>query len=498
MTQSSIWFVTGSQHLYGERVLQQVANNSQTLVAGLNDSGSICTLIQNKGTVTQRQDITRLCQEANLDPNCLGVMFWMHTFSPAKMWLEGLAALSKPWMHLHTQFNAELPWQDIDMAYMNLHQSAHGCREFGFAATRLGLERTVVAGHWQDRNVQARIDTWARAALGVNEARQLKVARFGDNMRQVAVTEGNKVSAQIQFGYEVHGYGIAELAEYCQAVSDEDISRQLDAYATEYDIAFTLHKDEHKTNMLLNEARLELGMQRFLEDHDCNAFTNTFENLAGISNLPGLATQRLMAKGYGYGGEGDWKTSALVRMLKRMSQGKSGGTSFMEDYTYHLGQPAQVLGAHMLEVCPSITRDKPVLDVHPHTIGCKADIARLKFSATPGPALNATLVDLGHRFRLVINQLDTVTPPASLPNLPVAHALWEPQPSLAVSAEAWILAGAAHHSAYTQAVDVDTLTAWADMAGIETCVIDNATQLHSFKQQLRNNAVYYSQNQAVR
>ena len=483
-TPSSIWFITGSQHLYGDRVLQQVTANSQALVAGLNETAQLPLPLEFKSIATTADEIYSLCLAATADESCQGVVLWMHTFSPAKMWIRGLQALQKPWMHLHTQFNDELPWQTIDMDFMNLNQSAHGCREFGYIGTRMNEARFITAGHWKDPLVHQDVRNWMRAVIGWNEGRNLKVARFGDNMRQVAVTEGDKVAAQIQFGYEVHGYGVGKLVEYCQAVSDADIARQIDLYGNEYDFAFSLD-DSDKLTRLQNDARLEIAMERFLVDHGCQAFTNTFEDLTGLTNLPGLATQRLMAKGYGYGGEGDWKTAAMVRILKAMSVGLEGGTSFMEDYTYNFGQTAQVLGAHMLEVCPSLTDKKPVLDIQRHTIGCKADIARLIFSAKAGPSRNLTKIDMGDRFRFVLNELDTVEPTDTLPHLPVAHALWEPQPDLRTSATAWIMAGGAHHSAYTQAVSTEVLEIYADMLDVELVTIDNDTNLRDLRRQLK-------------
>ena len=489
---AKVWFVTGSQHLYGEKVLNQVNVNSQEIALGLSNSEHISTEVVFKPTVTTPSEITRMCQEANMDDSCIGIIFWMHTFSPSKMWIDGLLKLQKPWMHLHTQFNVELPWHEIDMNFMNLNQSAHGCREFGFIGTRLGIDRHVVAGHWQTAKVQQRVGTWVRVATAWSACQTLKVARFGDNMRQVAVTEGNKVSAQIQFGYEVHAYSLGALTAYINAVSDADVASLVDEYVTLYNLGFSLTEDAHKAEMLRNEARLELGLERFLINHQCGAFTNTFEDLTGMSNLPGLATQRLMAKGYGYGGEGDWKTAAMVRIMKVMSQGLTGGNSFMEDYTYHFGENGQVLGAHMLEVCPSITDQKPILDVHRHTIGCKADIARLKFTAASGPSINVTTIDLGNRFRMIVNKLETVQPPQPLVNLPVAHALWNPLPSLETSAEAWILAGGAHHSSYSQAITPEMMELFASMAGIEVCVIDELTTIRPFKEQLRNNDLYFN------
>ncbi|TOA81557.1 L-arabinose isomerase [Vibrio parahaemolyticus] len=486
-----VWFVTGSQHLYGPQVLKSVAQNSEEIIAGLNSSDDISVSIANKGTVKTPDEILAVCRAANNDPDCIGLMLWMHTFSPAKMWIAGLTQLNKPFLHLHTQFNAALPWDEIDMDFMNLNQSAHGCREFGFIGTRLNIERKVVVGHWQEPQVHRDIDDWCRAAIGVNAGQHLKVARFGDNMRQVAVTEGNKVSAQIQFGYEVNAYGLGELSDVVNSISDADVNHQLDEYASVYEMSPDLINDSDLKKLMTQEARLELGMESFLKSVGAGAFTNTFENLTGLTNLPGLATQRLMAKGFGYGGEGDWKTAAMTHIMKVMGQGKPGGTSFMEDYTYNFGEKGQVLGAHMLEVCPTIAAAKPRLEVHRHTIGCRCDIPRLIFSGQSGEALNVSIIDLGDRFRMIVNVIDTVTPPQSLPHLPVAHALWEPQPNLNIAAAAWIHAGGAHHAVYSQAVTLPMLADYAEILGIEMVVIDNSTNLRQFKQELRNNGVYY-------
>ncbi|EJC6929980.1 L-arabinose isomerase [Vibrio parahaemolyticus] len=486
-----VWFVTGSQHLYGPQVLKSVAQNSEEIIAGLNSSDDISVSIANKGTVKTPDEILAVCRAANNDPDCIGLMLWMHTFSPAKMWIAGLTQLNKPFLHLHTQFNAALPWDEIDMDFMNLNQSAHGCREFGFIGTRLNIERKVVVGHWQEPQVHRDIDDWCRAAIGVNAGQHLKVARFGDNMRQVAVTEGNKVSAQIQFGYEVNAYGLGELSDVVNSISDADVNHQLDEYASVYEMSPDLINDSDLKKLMTQEARLELGMESFLKSVGAGAFTNTFENLTGLTNLPGLATQRLMAKSFGYGGEGDWKTAAMTHIMKVMGQGKPGGTSFMEDYTYNFGEKGQVLGAHMLEVCPTIAAAKPRLEVHRHTIGCRCDIPRLIFSGQSGEALNVSIIDLGDRFRMIVNVIDTVTPPQSLPHLPVAHALWEPQPNLNIAAAAWIHAGGAHHAVYSQAVTLPMLADYAEILGIEMVVIDNSTNLRQFKQELRNNGVYY-------
>lgn len=491
MSNKEVWFVTGSQHLYGPKVLQTVAQDSEIIVAGLNQSGKLPVRLVVKPTVKSPEEIFAVCQQANANPDCVGLVLWMHTFSPAKMWIAGLNELRKPFLHLHTQFNAELPWAEINMNYMNTHQSAHGCREFGFIGTRMRKERKVVVGHWQNPTVVQELDDWCRAALGWAESRSLKVARFGDNMRQVAVTEGDKVAAQIQFGYEVHAYSLADLVAVVDAVSDSDIISQLDLYRQDYEIAPAVFTDDYALQMLKNEARLELGMRTFLEKGGFKAFTNCFENLAGLTGLPGLATQRLMAQGYGYGAEGDWKTSAMVRIMKVMGQGRAGGCSFMEDYTYNFGSRDQVLGAHMLEVCPSIAAAKPRLEVHRHTIGVKCDVARLLFSAAPGPAINVSPIDLGNRFRILINEVDTVVPPAGTPELPVASALWEPKPNLSVAAAAWIHAGGAHHTVFSQAVTTDMVVDFAEMASVETVIIDDATNIRQLKNELRQSSAYY-------
>ena len=487
----NIWFVTGSQHLYGPRVLQQVAENSEAIATGLSGSKHVSADIVPKGVVTTPEEIRKVCEAANSDDACVGLIFWMHTFSPAKMWIGGLQALTKPWMHLHTQFGAELPWSSIDMHYMNLNQSAHGDREFGFIGTRMRIDRKVVVGHWQSESVQQRIDDWIRAAMGWHEAHNLRIARFGDNMRQVAVTEGDKVAAQIQFGYEVHAYGLGDLAAACEAVAGSDLDAQIEQYRQDYLVAPELLDDADSLELIRNEARLELGMERFMDERGCKAFTNCFENLTGLTGLPGLATQRLMSKGFGYGGEGDWKTSAMNRIVKVMSTGREGGTTFMEDYTYHFADTDQVLGAHMLEICPSIAADKPRLEIHRHTIGIKKDIARLIFSGSTGPALCISPIDMGTRFRIIVNEVDTVEAPEDMPNLPVAKALWEPRPNLEVAGAAWIHAGGAHHSVYTQGVTLDMVSDFADIAGVELVVIGADTDLRSFRQELRNNAAYW-------
>lgn len=490
-TDKTVWFVTGSQTLYGDVVLRQVEENSSVIATGLTESPHISVKIINKGAVKSPEEIFAICSKANNSKECVGLILWMHTFSPAKMWINGLSILNKPYMHLHTQFCSELPWSKIDMHYMNVNQSAHGDREFGYIGTRMRHDRKVVVGHWQSENVQKNIDIWVRATIGWDESQHLKVARFGDNMRQVAVTEGDKVSAQIQFGYEVNAYSLGDLADVCSTISEHDLNEQIQIYQNEYNVSQDLITDEYQREILKNEARLELGIEKFLKMQNCNAFTNCFENLTGLTGLPGLATQRLMSKGYGYGAEGDWKTSAMNRIIKVMSRGNEGGTSFMEDYTYHFGGVGQVLGAHMLEICPSIAAEKPEIVIHKHTIGVNKDIARLLFIAKAGPALNVSTIDLGNRFRFVLNEVNTVTPPSELPNLPVAKALWEPLPSLEVAGAAWIYAGAAHHSVYTQGVTAEHIIDYAEIARVELVQINGDTTIPEIKRELKNNSVYY-------
>jgi L-arabinose isomerase len=488
LKQSEVWFVTGSQHLYGPETLAQVAENSRQIAAALDCSPRIPCRVVFKPVVKTPDEIYGLLTEANVAPDCVGLILWMHTFSPAKMWIGGLTALRRPYLHLHTQFNRELPWQSIDMDFMNLNQAAHGDREFGFICTRLRQNRKVVVGHWQDEEVHDRVGAWMRAACGWSDTRRLKVARFGDNMREVAVTEGDKVAAQRQFGYSVNGYGVGDLVAVIDQVSDADTDAVLKQYREQYQVNA---KDAQQAN-LREQARIEAGLRRFLEAGGFGAFTTTFEDLHGLGQLPGLAVQRLMADGYGFGAEGDWKTAALVRAVKVMSSGLRGGTSFMEDYTYHLDpkQP-KVLGAHMLEVCASIAAARPSLEVHPLGIGGKADPARLVFDVAKGPALNASLVDLGNRFRLIVNAIDVVEPDAPLPKLPTARAVWVPRPNLKVAAAAWIHAGGAHHTAFSQALTPEHLEDYAEMAGIEMLLIDEETRLRDFRNELRWNEAYY-------
>ena len=483
-----IWFVTGSQSLYGEAALRQVGANARAVAEGLAAAREIPCRVVGKPVVTTPEAITAVCRAANADPACAGLVFWMHTFSPAKMWIAGLKALDKPWAHLHTQFNRDLPWGTIDMDFMNLNQSAHGDREFGFIGTRLRLDRTVIVGHWQDPAVRERLGVWARAAAARADARGLKVARLGDNMREVAVTEGDKVEAQAQLGYSVNGYGVGELVALMGEVADREIDRLCAEYDDAYAVAAPLRKGGPKRASLREAARIELALKAFLERGGFKALTTTFEDLHGLSQLPGLAIQRLMAAGYGFGAEGDWKTAALVRAMKVMVTGLSGGASFMEDYTYDFDpRGPKVQGAHMLEVCESIAKGKPSLEVHPLGIGGKADPPRLVFDVAKGPALNATVLDMGNRFRMILNEVDVVAPPKPLAKLPVARAVWVPRPDLKTAAAAWILAGGAHHTGFSQALTREHLEDFALMSGIEVVTIDAGTTIPAFRNELRWN-----------
>ncbi len=487
-----VWFLTGSQHLYGPETLEQVAAHSQEIAATLNDAAAIPTKVIFKPVLTTADEIYRICLEANATPHCVGVIVWMHTFSPARNWIAGLRALSKPLAHLHTQYNQDIPWADIDMDFMNLNQSAHGDREFGFMVSRLRLNRKVVVGHWRDAQVQTSLGMWARAACAWADAQNARLARFGDNMRSVAVTEGDKVEAQIRLGYQVFGYGVGDLVARVNAVTEQELAALLDEYESCYTMTADLRKGGARHASVRDAARIEIGMRHFLTTGGFTAFTTTFEDLHGLTQLPGLAVQRLMADGYGFGGEGDWKTAALLRAMKVMAAGLQGGTSFMEDYTYHLDLSGQkVLGAHMLEICPTIASAKPRLEVHPLGIGGKADPARLVFDTAPGAAINASLVDMGNRFRLIVNTVDVVAADEPMPKLPVARALWIPQPDLKLGAAAWIYAGGAHHTGFSQSLTAEHMADFAQIAGIEYLPIDQTTTLHGFQNELRWNEVYY-------
>lgn len=482
LERNELWFVTGSQQLYGDEVLKQVLADSTAIANALDVSPEIPTRVVCKPVLTDPDAIRELCIEANRSDTCAGLIAWMHTFSPAKMWIAGLNVLKKPFLHLHTQFNRDIPWSTIDMDFMNLNQSAHGGREFGYICTRMGKQRKVVVGHWEDNEVQREVGVWARAACAWRDAQGMRVARFGDNMREVAVTEGDKVAAQMQLGWSINGYGLGDLVAKVNAISDGDVKRLV----AEYRDCYTVQSGDAAATSITEAARIELGLRAFLEEGGFSAFTTTFENLHGLHQLPGLAVQRLMADGYGFGAEGDWKTAALLRAMKVMDAGLDGGTSFMEDYTYHL-EPGgmQVLGAHMLEICESIADGKPSLEVHPLSIGGKADPARLVFDVAPGPGVNASIIDMGNRFRLLVNPVQVIAPREPLPKLPVARALWIPQPNLKAGAAAWILAGGAHHTGFSKALTSEHLTDFAEIAGIELITIDDSTELAAFKKELR-------------
>jgi L-arabinose isomerase len=491
-TPREYWFVTGSQHLYGEETLRTVAENSRQIVDALNATARLPAPLVFKPVVTTRDAISALCLEANNSPKCAGVILWMHTFSPAKMWIAGLSALRKPIAHLHTQFNRDLPWERIDMDFMNLNQSAHGDREAGFLHTRLRLSRKVIVGHWSETDVQERLATWMRAANAWDDLQGARFARFGDNMRDVSVTEGDKVAAEAKLGFSVNGFGVGDLVRRISEVSDLEVTRLCADYAERYVVAPELRSGAARHESLRDAARIELGLRSFLETGNFRGFTTTFEDLHGLKQLPGLAVQRLMSDGYGFGAEGDWKTAALLRAMKVMTADLPGGTSFMEDYTYHLHPDRQlVLGAHMLEVCESIAVQKPSLEIHPLGIGGKADPVRLVFDARAGAAVNASLIDLGNRFRLIVNEVDVIAPPRPLPRLPVARAVWSCRPSFKTACAAWIYAGGAHHTGFSYGVTTQHMRDFAEIAGVELAVIDANTELERFRESLRNSEVYY-------
>jgi L-arabinose isomerase len=492
ISQKEVWFVVGSQELYGEETLRQVAVHSQHIAKGLDGSSHIPVKIVYKDVVKSPEQILKVCLEANSTKNCIGIIAWMHTFSPAKMWIGGLRILKKPLCHLHTQYNAEIPWSSIDMDFMNLNQSAHGDREFGFMMSRMRKKRKIVVGHWEDDKVLRKLGIWTRVALGWDELQNLKVARIGDNMREVAVTEGDKVEAQIRFGMSVNGYDSSDVTKHMDKVTDTQINELMAVYEASYNLTPSLKEGGAQRQSLADAAKIELGLRAFLEEGGFGAYTDTFENLGVWKQLPGIPSQRLMADGYGFGGEGDWKTAAMVRALKVMNVGLEGGTSFMEDYTYHFTpEKSYVLGSHMLEICPSISDGNTSCEIHPLGIGGKEDPVRLVFNSPAGEAINVSLVDMGTRFRLIVNEVVAVKPMQDLPKLPVARVLWDCKPNLEIAATAWILAGGAHHSAYSQAITTEYMEDFADMAGIELVVIDNDTRIRNFKDTLNANEAYY-------
>ena len=495
LSKPEIWFICGSQHLYGSGPLEEVASNAESIAKALDASNHIPLKVHYKALLTRSEEVTSLMQEASNNDNCAGLILWMHTFSPAKMWIRGLSNLNKPFCHLHTQFNRNLPWATIDMDFMNLNQSAHGDREAGFMHSRMRLSRKVVVGHWSDPEVQERLGVWSRVAHAWHDMQGAKFARFGDNMRYVAVTEGDKVESEMRFGFETNGYGVGDLVEHVNAASEADISTLITEYEDSYVIAPELRTGGDRHGDLKYGARLELGLRSFLEEGNFKGFSDTFEDLHGLRQLPGLATQRLMADGYGFGAEGDWKTAALLRAVKVMADGLEGGTSFMEDYTYHL-EPNnhQVLGSHMLEICPSIATKKPSLEIHPLGIGGKEDPVRLVFDAPAGDAINVSLVHMGNRFRLIVNEVKAVDVP-DLPNLPVARAVWECKPNFKTAIASWILAGGAHHTVYSYPITTEYIEDFADLAGVELVVIDNDTKIRELKNELRQNDLCFALSQ---
>jgi L-arabinose isomerase len=492
LKQLEVWFVTGSQHLYGPETLKAVAKHSQEIARTLNGASAIPVKVVFKPVMVSPDAITELCQQANNAKDCVGLITWCHTFSPSKMWINGLKQLRKPICHLHTQYNRDLPWQTIDMDFMNMNQAAHGDREHGFIMTRLRIARKVVVGFWQEESTQEKIGAWTRAAAAWHDWQGAKFVRFGDNMREVAVTEGDKVAAQLKFGFSVNTYGVGDLVQRINATTD----KQVDALCKEYEATYTMTADlrkggkRHKS--VREAARIELGIRQFLTEGGFKGYTDTFEDLHGMAQLPGVGSQRMMAAGYGFAGEGDWKTACLVRAMKVMASGLEGGTSFMEDYTYHMHPDGQlVLGSHMLEICPSIADGKASLQVHPLGIGGKADPARLVFNTPAGAGLNVSLIDLGNRFRLLLNEVDVVAPEHAMPKLPVAQAVWQCRPNFEDACASWIYAGGAHHTGFSQAVTTEMIEDFAAIAGIELLIIDAETKVRQFKQELLWNDVAY-------
>jgi L-arabinose isomerase len=494
----SVWFLTGSQGLYGESTLRQVADQSKAVAATLSCASTVPVKLDWRPVLTDPDAIRRAMLEANADDSVIGIIAWMHTFSPAKMWIAGLDALQKPLLHLHTQANVTLPWDTIDFAFMNLNQAAHGDREFGYIETRLNVPRTTIVGHVSDPVVAGRVGDWARAAAGRAATRAMKVARFGDNMRYVAVTEGDKTEAELRLGVQVNTWGISELVDAVDAASDVDVDALVEEYLDLYDVVPELQPSGERAESLRDGARIELGLRFFLESGGFTAFTDSFEDLGKLTQLPGLAVQRLMADGYGFGAEGDWKTATLVRTAAVMGAGRPGGASLMEDYTYHL-EPGHelILGAHMLEVSPSLTSAKPSLEIHPLDIGGKADPVRLVFTADPGPAVVVALSDMRDRFRLVANAVENVAMPHAMPNLPVGRAVWKPSPDFRTSATSWLMAGAAHHTVMSTQLSTDVLRDFARMSRIELLLIDQSTTVDSFERELRWNAAYYRLAQSI-
>ncbi|WP_353718244.1 L-arabinose isomerase [Dyadobacter sp. 676] len=492
LKQFEVWFVTGSQHLYGDETLRQVDEHSEIIARYLDQAPQVPVRVVFKPVVKTPDEIYNIIQEANSAARCIGIVAWMHTFSPAKMWIRGLQILQKPLLHLHTQYNRDIPWAEIDMDFMNLNQSAHGDREFGFMMTRMRLSRKVLVGHWQQPEVAEGLGQWARVAAGHHDLKGAKFVRFGDNMREVAVTDGDKVAAEMTFGFSVNTYAVGDLVAVIDQVSDAEVSDLVHEYQDVYQLASGLEAGGSRHQALRDAAKIELGLKYFLRDGNFKGYTNTFEDLHGMKQLPGIGSQRMMAAGYGYAGEGDWKTSAMVRALKVMASGLPGGNSFMEDYTYHFNPSNNlVLGSHMLEICPSIAKGKPSVEIHALGIGGKEDPVRLVFDAPAGPALNVSLVDMGNRFRLLVNEVEATEATEPLPKLPVARVLWKPLPDMQTGCAAWIYAGGAHHTAFSQNLTTGHIETFAEMAGVELVVIDKNTTLRQLKNELRWSEAYY-------
>ena len=492
LKQYEIWFITGSQHLYGEETLRQVDEHSKIIAESFSNASQIPVKVVFKPVVKTPEEILTICKEANSTLNCVGIITWMHTFSPSKMWINGLKALQLPLLHLHTQFNRDIPFADIDMDFMNLNQSAHGDREFGFMLSRMKIQRKVVVGHWQDTSVLEQINQWSRVATAKYKMQTMKVVRFGDNMRYVGVTDGDKVAAEMKFGFSVNTHGVGDLVQVIGQISDAEIENLIKEYEANYQMMSSLAKEGAMRSSLVEAARIELGLKAFLEDGNYSAYTNTFEDLHGMRQLPGIGSQRMMAAGYGYGGEGDWKTSAMVYIMKVMASGMKGGNSFMEDYTYHFDpQNPMVLGSHMLEICPTIADGAVKCEVHPLGIGGKEDPVRLVFNGAAGSALNVSLVDLGNRFRLIVNEVEAVEITQEFPKLPTARVLWKPQPSMEVGLHAWLLAGGAHHTVYSQNLTTEYLEDFAEIFNIELVVIDKSTTIRSLKNELKFNEIAF-------
>jgi len=493
LKQFEYWFIVGSQDLYGEETLKQVSAHARIMADEFNNDPLLPGTIVLKPTAITPRIISALFEEANARAACAGIITWMHTFSPSKMWIHGLALNRKPLLHLHTQFNRDIPWASIDMDFMNLNQSAHGDREHGYIHTRMRLPRKVAAGFWQDGELRRRMGVWMRAAAARKDGMDSVVLRLGDNMREVAVTEGDKVEAQIKLGWQVNTWGIGDLANRYAKISGGQVEQLAREYAASYELAPELKQEGKARAAMLEQAKIEIALKEMLDAEHAGAFTTTFQDLHGLPQLPGLASQRLMEQGYGFGAEGDWKQSMLTRAAKVMASGLPGGVSFMEDYTYHFepGKEA-ALGAHMLEICPSIADGTPHIEVHPLGIGGKEDPARMVFDAAPGPAVLATLVDLGSRFRMIVNEIETIKIEYAMPKLPVARALWKPYPSLSAAAEAWILAGGTHHSVYTSALNTEYFRDWAEMSGIELVLIDRNTRPDRLRDELRWGEAYWA------